>query len=33
LTIAKATHAHINAFGIEYEGKSGFSVSKFAWAA
>jgi hypothetical protein len=33
LTISKATHAHINAFGIEYEGKSGFSLSKFAWAA
>jgi len=33
LTIAKATHAHVNAFGIEYEGKSAFSRSKFAWAA
>jgi len=33
LTIAKATHAHVNAFGIEYEGKSAFSKSKFAWAA
>src|SRR5712691_2730140 len=30
LTIAKATHAHVNAFGIEYEGKSAFSRSKFA---
>jgi len=33
LTIAKATRAKVNAFGIEYEGKSGFSVSQFAWAA
>lgn len=33
LTIAKATRSHINAFGIEYEGKSGFSSSRFAWAA
>jgi hypothetical protein len=33
LTIAKATHANVNAFGIEYEGKSGFSSSHFAWAA
>ncbi len=33
LTIAKATHAHVNAFGIEYEGKSAFSRSNFAWAA
>ena len=33
LTIAKATHARVNAFGIEYEGKAGFSTSKFAWAA
>jgi len=33
LTIAKATRSRINAFGIEYEGKSGFSSSKFAWAA
>jgi hypothetical protein len=33
LTIAKATRAHVNAFGIEYEGKAGFSQSKFAWAA
>jgi len=33
MTISKATHAHINAFGIEYEGKTGFSLSKFAWAA
>lgn len=33
LTIAKATRSRINAFGIEYEGKSGFSSAKFAWAA
>jgi hypothetical protein len=32
LTIAKATRTDINAFGIEYEGKSAFS-SSFAWAA
>jgi hypothetical protein len=33
LTIAKATRSSINAFGIEYEGKAGFSRSSFAWAA
>jgi len=33
LTIAKATRSSINAFGIEYEGKSAFSTSRFAWAA
>ena len=33
LTIAKTTRSRINAFGIEYEGKSGFSSSRFAWAA
>ena len=33
LTISKATRSHINAFGIEYQGKSGFSASRFAWAA
>jgi hypothetical protein len=33
LTIAKATRSRINAFGIEYEGRSAFSTSKFAWAA
>jgi hypothetical protein len=33
LTIAKATRSSINAFGVEFEGKSGFSTSKFAWAA
>jgi hypothetical protein len=33
LTISKATRSKISAFGIEYEGKSGFSTSRFAWAA
>jgi hypothetical protein len=33
LTIAKATRARVNAFGIEYEGKAAFSVSRFSWAA
>src|SRR5687768_16407139 len=33
LTIAKATRSRISAFGIEYEGKSGFSSSAFSWAA
>jgi hypothetical protein len=33
LTIAKATRSRINAFGIEYEGKSAFSNSAFSWAA
>jgi hypothetical protein len=33
LTIAKATRSSINAFGIQYEGKSAFSTSRFAWAA
>lgn len=33
LTISKATRSRISAFGIEYEGKSGFSSSAFAWAA
>jgi hypothetical protein len=33
LTISKANRAKINAFGIEYEGKAGFSSSNFAWAA
>lgn len=33
LTISKATRSSINAFGIEYEGKSGFSSSRFAWSA
>lgn len=33
LTISKATRSRINAFGIEYEGKAGFSSSRFSWAA
>ena len=31
--ISKATRSQISAFGIEYEGKSGFSTSQFSWAA
>ena len=33
LTISRATRSSISAFGVEYEGKAGFSTSKFAWAA
>ena len=33
LTMAEAKHSRINAFGIEYEGKTGLSKSEFAWAA
>ncbi|HZT15055.1 MAG TPA: DUF1326 domain-containing protein [Gaiellaceae bacterium] len=33
LAIAKATRSRINAFGIEYQGKSAYSTSHFAWAA
>jgi hypothetical protein len=33
LTISRATRSRISAFGIEYEGKSGFSSSSFSWAA
>ena len=33
LTISRATRSNISAFGVEYEGKAGFSSSKFAWAA
>jgi hypothetical protein len=33
LTVAHATRSQINAFGIQYEGKSAFSRSQFAWAA
>jgi hypothetical protein len=33
LTIAHATRSTIDAFGISYEGKSGFSRSQFSWAA
>lgn len=31
--VAKARRARINAFGIEYEGKSALSASEFSWAA
>jgi hypothetical protein len=33
LTISRATRSQINAFGIQYEGRAGFSASEFAWAA
>jgi hypothetical protein len=33
LTAAEATRSKINAFGIEYEGKSGLSTSSFSWSA
>ncbi len=33
LTISRATRSRVDAFGIAYEGKSGFSASRFAWAA
>src|SRR3954447_3947159 len=33
LTIARANHARIDAFGITYEGTSAFSTSSFSWAA
>ena len=33
LTISRATRSSINAFGISYEAKAGFSASEFAWAA
>ena len=33
LNVSRAIHAKVNAFGIEYEGKAGFSNSSFAWAA
>jgi hypothetical protein len=33
LTISRATRTSIDAFGIQYEGKSGFSNSRFSWAA
>ena len=31
--VAKAKRTNINAFGIEYEGKSALSASQFSWAA
>ena len=33
LTIAEAKRSRINAFGIEYEGKTGLSTADFSWAA
>ena len=33
LTVAHATRSQIDAFGIRYHGKSGFSSDHFAWAA
>jgi len=33
LTMAEARHSRINAFGIQYEGKTGLSKSEFSWAA
>jgi hypothetical protein len=33
LTVSRATRSSINAFGVQYEAKSGFSRSEFAWAA
>ncbi len=33
LTVARATRSKIDAFGIQYEGNSAFTASRFAWAA
>jgi hypothetical protein len=33
LTMAEAKSSRINAFGIEFEGKTGLSTSEFIWAA
>ena len=33
LTVAEAKRSRINAFGIQFEGKSGLSTSEFSWAA
>jgi len=33
LTMAEATRSRINAFGIQYEGKTGLTKSNFAWSA
>jgi hypothetical protein len=33
LTMAEAKRSQINAFGIQYEGKTGLSTSNFSWAA
>jgi hypothetical protein len=33
LTISRATRSSINAFGIDYDARAGFSTSRFSWAA
>jgi hypothetical protein len=33
LTVSRATRSKIDAFGIHYEAKAGFSSSEFSWAA
>ncbi len=33
LTMAEAKRSNINAFGIQYEGKSGLTTPEFSWAA
>jgi hypothetical protein len=33
LTMAEAKRSRIDAFGIQYEGKTGLSTSTFTWAA
>lgn len=33
LTVSRATRSKIDAFGIRYEGRAGFSASHFSWAA
>ena len=33
LTAAEAKRSRINAFGIQYEGRTGLSTSEFSWAA
>jgi hypothetical protein len=31
--MAEAKRSNINAFGIQYEGKTGLSTAEFAWSA
>jgi hypothetical protein len=33
LTISRATRSSVNAFGLQFETKAGFSASRFAWSA
>src|SRR5205814_5171980 len=33
LTMAEAKRSNINAFGIQYQGRTGLSKSEFSWAA